>query len=169
MPIFSLKPSRSYDPNSNPLIRFGGYVGGTSSSTTVGITGVDAGVLSAISSITASGRAVTVYGSYVPAGGTATGFSGGTLTLTYPSAVSANATGSSVYLEYYLGDAPNHTQAQISSVVYSGVATLSYVDSDGSTASITTTNQTGQLSLSVLRTLSGTTGNLWGVSKGSAL
>jgi len=169
MPIFLLKPSRSYDPNSNPLVRFAGYVGATSSSTTVGITGVDSGVLSAISTLTASGRAVTVYGSYVPAGGTATGYSGGTLTLTYPSTISANATGSSVYLEYYLGDAPNHTQALIGSVIYSGVATLSYVDSDGSTASITTTNSTGQLQLNVLRTLSGTTGSIWGVSKGSAL
>jgi hypothetical protein len=169
MPIFSLKASRSYDPNSNPLVRFGGYVGATSNSITVGITGVDAGVLSTISSLTASGRTVTVYGTYVPAGGTATGYSNGTLTLSYPSAVSATATPSPVRLDYYLGDAPNHTQALISSVVYTGVATLSYVDSDGSTATITTTNSTGQLQLNVLRTLSGTTGSIWGVSKGSAL
>lgn len=169
MPIFSLEPSRSYDPNSNPLIRFSGYIGATSNSTTVGITGVDAGVLNTISTLTSSGRAVTVFGSYIPAGGTATAYSNGTLTLTYPSQVSTTATGSSVYLDYYLADAPNHTQSIITSVVYEGATTLSYVDNDGSTATIATASGTGQLNLTLVRTLSTTTGKLWGYSRGQAL
>jgi hypothetical protein len=163
MPIFQLTASRSYNPVDNPVNRTVGTVGATSGSTTVSITSADRGAVSAISSAIAT-RTVTVIGSTLPLGGSVTSASGSTLTLTYPYSVTVSAGASGSWLDWYFKDAPNEKQLPITSVLAASGSTLAYLDFDGTGATLT--GVTGQLGISVLRTVAGTTGSVWGYSRG---
>lgn len=163
MPIFQLSASRSYNPVDNPIIRTVGTVGATSGSTTVSITSVDTGTVSAISTAIST-RTVTVTGSTLPIGGSVTSASGSTLTLTYPYSVTVSAGTSGDWINWYFKDAPNEKQLPITRVLAASGSTLAYLDLDGSNATLS--GVTGQLEISVMRTTSGTTGSVWGYSKG---
>lgn len=167
MPIFQLVASRSYIPEDNPISRFQGTVQSASNSTTVGITGVDAGLVSRLNSLKSS-RTVTVTGSTLPVGGYITTASGTSLTLTYPYTVSSVSAGqTSDWLYWYYLDAPNERQLPIDYVGGSGAFTLNYMDVDGSTASISTGTGFNEIKITVGRTLAGTTGTIIGFSKGN--
>jgi len=167
MPIFTLAASRSYNPLDNPINRIKGTIGATSGSTTVALTGLDPVTVSNIGTLKAS-RLITINGSGLPMGGTASVASGTSITLVYPYAVSVADGTANNWLEWFYGDAPNARQYPIESVINNGAATLDYLDSDGSKATIGFPASTsGQIEVSVTRTLAGTTGSLYGYSKGN--
>jgi len=167
MPIFTLAASRSYNPLDNPINRIKGTIGATSGSTTVALTGLDPVTVSNIATLKAS-RLIAINGSGLPMGGTASVASGTSITLVYPYAVSVAAGTANNWLEWTYGDAPNAKQYPISSVINNGAATLDYLDSDGSKATIGFPASTsGQIEVSVMRTLASTTGNLYGYSRGN--
>jgi hypothetical protein len=163
MSIFQLSASRSYNPVDNPITRTVGTVGATSGSTTVSITSVSTGTVTSIAALISS-RTVTVTGSTLPLGGSVTSASGSTLTLTYPYSVTVSAGASGSWLDWYFRDAPNEKQFPITRVLAASGSTLAYLDLDGTGATLS--GVTGQLEISVMRTLTGTTGSVWGYSKG---
>jgi hypothetical protein len=167
MAVFSLVASRSYLPSDNPMNRFKGTVSSASNSTTVGLTGIDAGLVSSLNSLKSS-RTITVTGSTLPVGGYITAASGTSVTLTYPYTVSSVAAGQTGdWLYWYYLDAPNEKQLPITYVGGSGAYTLNYMDLDGTTASISAGTGYNDMQISLIRTLSGTTGTIIGYSKGN--
>lgn len=167
MAVFTLVPSRSYNPTDNPLNRFKGSVQSASSSTTVQINDVDSGIVSQLNTLRSS-RTITVVGSTLPNGGTISAASGTTLTLTYPYTVpSVNLGAVNDFLYWYYLDAPNAEQLPITYIVGSGSFTLDYMDTDGSRGTISASSGINEISLPVFRTLAGTTGTILGYSKGN--
>lgn len=167
MAVFTLAPSRSYNPAENPLNRFRGSVQSASNSTTVQINGVDAGLVSQLNTLKSS-RTITIIGSTLPNGGSITTASGTTLTLTYPYAVPSISLGSTSELLYwYYMDAPNAEQLPITYIVGSGAFTLDYLDVDGTRGTLTASSGINEVNLSVFRTLAGTTGSIIGYSRGN--
>lgn len=167
MPVFSLVASRSYLPGDNPINRFKGTVSSASNSTTVGLTGIDSGLVSRLNSLRAS-RTITVTGSTLPVGGSITSATGNSLTLTYPYTVpSVSASSTDDWMEWYYLDAPNARQAPITYVGGSGAFVLNFMDLDGTTASISASSGWNDSQISLIRTLSGTTGTIIGFSRGN--
>jgi hypothetical protein len=166
MPVFSLVASRSYTPSDNPINRLVGTVTSASNSTTVGLTGIDSGLVSRLNSLRAS-RTITVTGSTLPVGGSITAASGNSLTLTYPYTVpSVSAGQTNDWLYWYYLDAPNEKQFPIDQVGGSGAFVLNFMDLDGTTASVSASSGYNEVNVTVSRTLAGTTGTLIGYSKG---
>jgi len=171
MSIFTLAASRSYNPNDNPLTRFKGTVGATSGSTTVTVTGVDLGPILAMQGASGAGRQVRVSGSTLPVGGIFATGNNSSITVSYPYSVTVTASQANDWLWWSFADAPNEKQFPISYVITSGAFTLDYMDTDGTRATMTSAGAaTGvnEMVISVARTLAGTTGSIFGYSKGSS-
>lgn len=169
MSIFTLAASRSYTPNDNLLIRFKGTVGATSGSTTVTVTGVDLGPILSMQGASGAGRPVRVSGSTLPVGGLFTAGATSSITVTFPYSVTVTASQANDWLYWSFADAPTEKQFPISYVITSGAFTLDYLDTDGTRATITSAaTGVNEMVISVARTLSGTTGSIFGYSKGSS-